>query len=644
MPPPRPRLLLLLVPLAVLLLALVLPRPASAAGRERWRWPLHGDVVGAFRYAPRHPFAAGARRGIDIAAPRGATVRAACPGRVDVRRPGARRPRPRRDACAAAPSSRRISASAVWRSAAGRGSWRGAPARRRSARRGGCASGRGAGRPASATSTRSACSARCRRRAGRGPGPLPLGRAPRGPLAPRLAPPPGRLAPRPARAGAGAAATPGRGVPGLAWGGLVLLAAGLPLGGLRAPASPPPRGACARRDRAPGAESRFAPQVAARQPMPSDACSVSCNALVLRHHADLLRQRGARTSGTRTRRSPPTSSPATCASAARTCSSSPAPTSTASRSPTRPSARASTPKELADRNAARFQALMPRLNASNDFFIRTTDPRHKARGAGGPAARPRQRPRLQGRSTRAGTARAARTSRPRTRSREGNRCPIHEIALDARAGGELVLPPVDLPGAARAAATPSSPTSCMPRAPLQRGALVHRRRPAGRLALARAKLTWGVAVPWDPSHVFYVWFDALLNYYTALGFARAGRGPDRPLLAGDLPRHRQGHPQVPHGLLAGDADGRRHPAARARLRPRLPARRRRAQDEQVAGQRARPVRGHRPLRHRRAALLPAPRRHLRRRTASVVDRRRSARATRPSWPTSSATSPAARSR
>jgi methionyl-tRNA synthetase len=29
-------------------------------------------------------------------------------------------------------------------------------------------------------------------------------------------------------------------------------------------------------------------------------------------------------------------------------------------------------------------------------------------------------------------------------------------------------------------------------------------------------------VPWDPSHVFYVWFDALLNYYTALGFARPG--------------------------------------------------------------------------------------------------------------------------
>jgi methionyl-tRNA synthetase len=33
---------------------------------------------------------------------------------------------------------------------------------------------------------------------------------------------------------------------------------------------------------------------------------------------------------------------------------------------------------------------------------------------------------------------------------------------------------------------------------------------------------WGVEVPWDPQHVFYVWFDALLNYYTALSYARPG--------------------------------------------------------------------------------------------------------------------------
>ena len=29
-------------------------------------------------------------------------------------------------------------------------------------------------------------------------------------------------------------------------------------------------------------------------------------------------------------------------------------------------------------------------------------------------------------------------------------------------------------------------------------------------------------MPWDEEHVFYVWFDALLNYYTALSYARPG--------------------------------------------------------------------------------------------------------------------------
>src|SRR5437764_11406293 len=37
------------------------------------------------------------------------------------------------------------------------------------------------------------------------------------------------------------------------------------------------------------------------------------------------------------------------------------------------------PKELADRNAERFKALVPKLNASIDFFIRTSDPQHMAK-------------------------------------------------------------------------------------------------------------------------------------------------------------------------------------------------------------------------------------------------------------------------
>ena len=42
------------------------------------------------------------------------------------------------------------------------------------------------------------------------------------------------------------------------------------------------------------------------------------------------------------------------------------------------------------------------------------------------------------------------------------------------------------------------------------------------VSLSRPKLTWGVPLPWDPEQVMYVWFDALLNYVTALSYARDG--------------------------------------------------------------------------------------------------------------------------
>lgn len=38
------------------------------------------------------------------------------------------------------------------------------------------------------------------------------------------------------------------------------------------------------------------------------------------------------------------------------------------------------------------------------------------------------------------------------------------------------------------------------------------------LALTRTSFTWGVPVKSNPKHVMYVWFDALLNYITALGY------------------------------------------------------------------------------------------------------------------------------
>ncbi|WP_243073605.1 methionine--tRNA ligase [Microbacterium sp. SS28] len=39
------------------------------------------------------------------------------------------------------------------------------------------------------------------------------------------------------------------------------------------------------------------------------------------------------------------------------------------------------------------------------------------------------------------------------------------------------------------------------------------------LSISRSTFDWGITVPWDESHVIYVWVDALLNYATAVGYS-----------------------------------------------------------------------------------------------------------------------------
>jgi len=44
------------------------------------------------------------------------------------------------------------------------------------------------------------------------------------------------------------------------------------------------------------------------------------------------------------------------------------------------------------------------------------------------------------------------------------------------------------------------------------------------ISITRTSIDWGVRVPWDGAHVFYVWYDALVNYITAIGY---GSDPER---------------------------------------------------------------------------------------------------------------------
>jgi len=177
------------------------------------------------------------------------------------------------------------------------------------------------------------------------------------------------------------------------------------------------------------------------------------------------------------------------------------------------------PKELADLNAEKFKALAPVLEATNDFFIRTTDEEHGRR-----VQEVLQRVHDNG-YTYKGTYEGWYCPRcadfkVENEILEGNRCPIHEIVLERHqeenwffqlsafqeplerlfdGQSDFVMPPHHFNEA---------------RSFIAQG--------LQDISLSRKRLKWGVTVPWDPDHVFYVWFDALLNYYTALGYARPG--------------------------------------------------------------------------------------------------------------------------
>ena len=177
------------------------------------------------------------------------------------------------------------------------------------------------------------------------------------------------------------------------------------------------------------------------------------------------------------------------------------------------------PQELADRNAERFRALAPQLGASNDFFIRTTDPQHEAI-----VQKVLSRVRDAGyvyKGTYEGwyCPRCA-DFKADNEVDEGNRCPIHHIELTREQEDNYFFALSKFQD--RLEALYAEHEEFVAPRTRYNEALSFIRSGLRDVPLTRHKLTWGVQVPWDPEHVFYVWFDALLNYYSALSYARPG--------------------------------------------------------------------------------------------------------------------------
>ena len=265
------------------------------------------------------------------------------------------------------------------------------------------------------------------------------------------------------------------------------------------------------------------------------------------------------------------------------------------------------PKEWADPIAERFRELAHDIEATNDFFIRTTDPEHEAF-----VQRFVERMRERGdlyEGTYSGLYCTACEAFYNEDDLVDGRCPEHgtvPVFTEERNTFFRLSAYTD----ALLERYAADPPFVLPQTRLNE-VRSHVEGGLQDVSITRESVNWGVPLPWDSSQAIYVWIDALINYTSALTYARPGEDltarlwPARwQLLGKDILRfHAVIWPamllsagyELPrqlfiHGMLAGQ-DGHRMSKTRGN-----------AMDY-------RPVAD--GLRARRAALLPAARGRLR---------------------------------
>jgi methionyl-tRNA synthetase len=176
------------------------------------------------------------------------------------------------------------------------------------------------------------------------------------------------------------------------------------------------------------------------------------------------------------------------------------------------------PKAFTDRFAAEFQAMGAICGITNDDFIRTTEPRHKAACAalwsklvesgdiylghyeGWYAIRDEAFYAEDELATNVHGVRVAPTGAPVEWVRE----PSYFFRLSAWQDRLLAF-------------YEAHPDFIAPHAQ-HREVLSFVRGGLNDLSVSRTSFRWGIEVPGDPDHVMYVWLDALTNYLTAVGY------------------------------------------------------------------------------------------------------------------------------
>ena len=174
-----------------------------------------------------------------------------------------------------------------------------------------------------------------------------------------------------------------------------------------------------------------------------------------------------------------------------------------------------TPQEWADRTSGRFRAVWNMLDISYDDYIRTTEDRHEAA-----VCALLQRIYDNGyiyKNTYSGLyCVSCEAYYAPADLVDGDCCPVHNRPVEHLEEenwffrlSAFAEPLLDWYEAHPGAVTPGGKRN---------EALGIIRQGLEDISISRTSIDWGVPVPWDPKQVFYVWYDALINYATAIGY------------------------------------------------------------------------------------------------------------------------------
>ena len=173
------------------------------------------------------------------------------------------------------------------------------------------------------------------------------------------------------------------------------------------------------------------------------------------------------------------------------------------------------PIELADRVVERFRAAWRALDISNDDFIRTTEPRHKAVVVD-LWRRLEQKGDIYLGDYEGWYCISCEEFYPESQLVGGKLCPVHEREV-TRVKEKSYFFRLSRYQDALVAYIEQHPGFVQP--VIRRNEVLGflRSGPLRDLSISRTTFDWGIPAPDHPEHVIYVWIDALTNYLSALG-------------------------------------------------------------------------------------------------------------------------------